>query len=86
VKEVDALLAKMAGQAGDEALDTLKELLGVGKCMEEVAAMAAPYCHPRQGVAAEDDGGEERIIPLAERLKSYQRRDEIDAAEGELKH
>jgi hypothetical protein len=45
----------------------------------EEAARAAPYCHPRQGNAIDEPAGEQEV-PLAERLKAYQRRDEIEAA------
>ncbi|HEX3949673.1 MAG TPA: hypothetical protein VHW95_07480, partial [Steroidobacteraceae bacterium] len=50
----------------------------------EEAARAAPYCHPRQGNTGDEAGGGETEMPLAERLKAYQRRDEIAAAGGKV--
>lgn len=68
-----------AAEPHPDIIEALKTVVGIRKRMEEVAAMAAPYCHPRQGNAIDEPAGETEV-PLAERLKAYQRRDEIEAA------
>jgi hypothetical protein len=52
----------------------------------EAAKAAAPYVHPRLS-ASEPLRGD--VVPLAERLKAYARRDAIEADKdnvGELRH
>ncbi len=82
-KQVDELLAKITEQAGEEALETLKQALGISKRLEEVAAMAAPYCHPRQGNAIEEGPGSD-FIPLAERVAAYERAANLALAGGNI--
>jgi hypothetical protein len=54
------------------------QVLGLRKLAGDEAALAAPYVHPRCGA---DTGGTPRDdeIPLVERLKEYQRRDDLKA-------
>lgn len=55
-------------------------MVGLRKLAGEEAARAAPYCHPRQGNAADDAGEGEHEVPLHARLAAYQRRDDLAAA------
>jgi hypothetical protein len=62
-------------------IEGLKTILTLRKMAGEEAARAAPYVHTRMGYATGDDGGsKDEEIPLAERLKEYQRRDDLKAA------
>ena len=79
--------------SGDEAveddphadiIEALKEVLGIGKRMEDLAIAAAPYCHPRQGNANEGERSDPEFVPLAERIAYYTRRDELKAAGGNI--
>lgn len=45
-----------------DIIEALKTALGIRKRVEEVAAMAAPYCHPRQGNALDEPAGESRDV------------------------
>jgi len=67
-----------------DIIEALREVLGIGKRMEEVAIAAAPYCHPRQGNANEGEHGDPEFVPLAERIAYYTRRDELKAAGGNI--
>ena len=64
-------------------IEALRDVLTLRKLAGEEAARAAPYCHPRMGNAANDDGRDEEV-PLAERLAYYARRDDIAAAGGKV--
>jgi hypothetical protein len=76
---------EVAAEEGADA-DTLaliegfRQVLGLRKMAGDEAARAAPYCHARQGYAGEEGGQGDEEIPLAERLKEYQRRDDLKAA------
>ena len=60
-------------------VERFKRMLEVRQLASEAAARAAPYCHPRMGYVTErPEEGE--VIPLAERLKVYERRDALKAA------
>ena len=61
-------------------IEGIKNVLGLRKEAQACAKDAAPYCHSRQGYAAEGDGQGEEIIPLVDRLKEYERRDKLKAA------
>jgi hypothetical protein len=94
-KQANELIAKlMAGGVSDKAvggdelhephanvIEAIGEVVGLRKLAGEEAARAAPYVHTRMGYATGDDGGsKDEEIPLAERLKEYQRRDDLKAA------
>jgi hypothetical protein len=63
-----------------QIIEGIQNVLGLRKMAGEEAARAAPYCHPRQGYAGEEGGLVDEEMPLAERLKEYQRRDDLKAA------
>jgi hypothetical protein len=63
-----------------QIIEALRTVLTLRKMAGEQAAMAAPYLHPRQGYAGDDGGEGETEIPLSDRLKEYQRRDDLKAA------
>lgn len=93
-KEAEKLLAKLlsdgvpqleAAADGAESphadiIEAIKTVLGFRKAAGEEAARAAQYVHPRQGIAGDGEQANDDFVPLAERLKAYQRRDEIEAA------
>jgi hypothetical protein len=95
-REAGELVAKLIGAGVPEAtvakegeggephggvIEAIGQVLGLRKLAGEEAARAAPYVHTRMGYAAGDDGGsKDDEIPLAERLKEYQRRDDLKAA------
>jgi len=66
-----------------DVIDALKQALGIRKRMEDLAAIAAPYCHPRQGLANEGERVDD-FVPLADRLAAYQRRDAIAAGGAQV--
>ncbi|MDR3420180.1 MAG: hypothetical protein P4L80_02880 [Xanthobacteraceae bacterium] len=68
--------AANAGEARAAIIEAIGQVVGLRKLAGEEAARAAPYCHPRQGVLAEE-GGTEEMMPLADRIAYYTRRDEI---------
>ena len=96
-KKADELIALLIEQGvgampDDEAsedgappgiLEAIGQVVGLRKLAGEEAARAAPYCHPRQGNALDEDSGEQEV-PLHARLAAYQRRDDIAASEGKV--
>ncbi len=61
-------------------IEAIKTVLGFRKMAGEEAARAAPYIHPRQGVAGDGEQGDPEFVPLAERIAYYTRRDDLKAA------
>lgn len=61
-------------------IEAIGEVLRLRKLAGEEAARAAPYVHPRMGYASDERSTDDEIIPLAERLAYYQRRDDLKAA------
>jgi hypothetical protein len=61
-------------------IEGFRQVLGLRKMAGDEAARAAPYCHARQGYAGDERTAGDEEIPLAERLKEYQRRDDLKAA------
>jgi hypothetical protein len=55
-------------------------VLELRKRAGEEAARVAPYVHSRIGYAVGDEGGHEDFVPLAERIKEYNREDYLKAA------
>ena len=58
-------------------IEAIGEVLRLRKLAGEEAARAAPYVHPRMGYASDERSTDDEIIPLAERLAYYQRRDDL---------
>jgi hypothetical protein len=72
-------VAPVEGEAGETSVnenvvEQLRSILMLRKMAGEEAARAAPYVHPRIGYDSGEGGGDPEFIPLAERLKEYQRR------------
>ncbi len=95
-RQVDELLAKLLTEGAPpvekaegedephaDIIEALKQALGIRKRMEEVAAMALPYCHPRQGNAIENERAND-FVPLAERIAQYQRDADLALAGGKV--
>jgi hypothetical protein len=95
-KQANELIAKLIAEGVEEAplieegedapepnagvIEAIGQVLGLRKLAGEEAARAAQYVHPRQGIAGDEHNPNEGEVPLAERLKEYQRRDDIAAA------
>jgi hypothetical protein len=62
-------------------IEAIGQVLGLRKLAGAEAARAAPYMHPRMGYASDGEGHQDDYcVPLAERLKEYQRRDDLKSA------
>lgn len=66
-------------------LAEVKKTVDLRQVAQECARDAAPYVHARiAAVAVKAGDSAEEIVPLAERLKIYARRDAIQASEGKV--
>lgn len=86
-KPMDAAAAVGAAEEAQETpnatvIEAIGQVVGLRKLAGEEAARAAPYCHVRLAPASDGEAqGEGDVeIPLADRLKEYQRREDIAAA------
>ena len=65
----------------DYMLSVLRDEKADARRRDDMAKAAAPYVHPRMA-PAEPGRRDPEFIPLAERIKSYARRDAIEAGDG----
>ena len=64
-------------------VETLRQIVGADTLALDAAKAAAPHAHPRAGSAGEG-GGAKDVVPLAERLAYYARRDAIEDNRGKV--
>jgi hypothetical protein len=67
-----------------DTVEQLRIIFNMRKMAGEAARDAAPYIHPRVGADTGEGGVDPDFVPLAERLKEYQRRDDLAAAGGNV--
>ncbi|MFY9695469.1 MAG: hypothetical protein WA776_10620 [Xanthobacteraceae bacterium] len=61
-------------------VEKLRAILTLRKMAGEEAARAAPYVHPRMGYDAGNGNEDPDFVPLAERIKEYERRAKLATA------
>ena len=83
---VPAMPAAEGDESGPHAdvIEAIKNVLCLRDKAQACAKEAAPYVHPRQGYVGDEANPADEEIPLAERLKEYQRRDDLKAAGGNV--
>ena len=67
----------------DYMLSVLRDEKADARRRDDMAKAAAPYVHPRMA-PAQPGHPDPEFIPLAERIKSYARRDAIAAGDGNV--
>jgi hypothetical protein len=65
-------------------MEAIGQVLRLRKLTGAEAARAALYMHPRMGYASDERSTDDEIIPLAERLKEWDRRDNLKSASDKV--
>lgn len=68
------------GEVNEGLVEQLRTILTLRKMAGEEAARAAPYVHPRMGYDAGNGNEDPDFVPLAERIKEYERRAKLATA------
>lgn len=65
-------------------IDGIKDVLELRKRAGEEAARAAPYMHTRMGYARDDTNEDPDFVPLADRIKEYERRAKLAGSDDNI--
>ena len=66
------------------AVEATRQVVGSSSLALDAAKAAAPYMHPRIVDSAPADGSIDDFVPLAERIREWERRAKLRAAGGDV--